>query len=284
MSTSVPYLDPIEHANPGLTVVGAIRAGGQKSVWRATYSAQTYALKVLASTVESAERAKREISIMSNCTCPRIVRFGPLPLQEIDIGPEKYIYYLEEFIEGQALDVVPKPLALARCKILALQMCEAIDHLWNLRKVHRDIKPANIMQRAEEENFVLLDIGLALDLDGSTLTQPGNVVGTPRYFSPDQLKLVYSRRDLDFRSDLHALGVVLYEVMTGVHPLWNDRVPQMNIFANILGLKPLPVRDFRPDTPPALEEIVLRLLEKEANLRYARIRHLVEDLEGVSLP
>jgi serine/threonine-protein kinase len=205
-------------------------------------------------------------------------------MQEITEGENKYIYYLEEYIDGQPLDIVQKPLSFALCKNLGLQICEAVDHLWNMKKVHRDIKPGNIMQRAGQDNFVLLDIGLALDLEGITLTQAGNVVGTPLYFSPDQLKLVNSRRDLDFRSDLHALGVVMYECIAGVHPLWNPAVPQMNIIANVLNVKPLPMRHFRGDTPAALEEIVLRLLEKEPNLRYARIRHLVEELEGVNVP
>src|SRR5258706_875114 len=283
MATVPPFIDPIRLALPGLTVIGAVRDGGQKSVWRVTYEGQTYAMKVLLSTAESEERAKREIRIMQECDCPRIVRFGPINLQEIRVGPNRHIYYLEEFIDGTALDNVPKPMPFALCRILGLQICEAIDCLWSKRKLHRDIKPGNIMQRAGQENFVLLDIGLAFDLEGSSLTQPGGVVGTPMYFSPDQLKLVNSRRDLDFRSDLHALGVVIYECITGIHPLWNSRVPQMNVIANVLGVRPLPLRDFRPDTPVGLEEIVLRLLEKEPNLRYARIRYLVEELEGVNL-
>jgi eukaryotic-like serine/threonine-protein kinase len=83
---------------------------------------------------------------------------------------------------------------------------------------------------------------------------------------------------------LHALGVVMYECLTGVHPLWNARVPRMNILGNVLALRPLPVRDFRVGVPAALEEIVLRLLEKEPNMRFARIEHLVEELQGVNIP
>jgi len=284
MAIRPPFLDPIEQATPGLVIVAPIRAGGQKSVWRANYQGQIHALKILVSTAEAAERAKREISIMTACVCPRIVRYGPLDLQELLMGTEKYIYYLEEFIDGTPLDVMAKPISFALCRTLGLQICEAVDHLWRMKKVHRDIKPGNIMQRAAQENFVLLDIGLALDLEGSSLTATGGVVGTTLYLSPDQLRLVNSRRDLDFRSDLYALGTVMYECLTGVHPIWNDKVPRMNIIGNILNLRPLPLRDFRADTPVTLEEIVLRLLEKEPNLRFARIRHLVEELEGVNLP
>jgi len=285
MVPPAPFLAPIEAATPGLAIVDSIRNGGQKSVWRVTYQGQTYALKVLVASPEAAERAKREINIMTICHCPRLVRFGPLALQEVDVANVKYLYYLEEFIDGTAVDVLAKPLAFSQCRTLGLHMCEAIDQLWRNKKVHRDIKPGNIMKRAgNQDEFVLLDIGLALDLDGASLTAAGGVVGTLHYLSPDQIKLVNARRDLDFRSDLHALGVVLYECLTGVHPLWNSRVPQMNVTGNILNLRPLPVRDFRNDTPTALEDIVLRLLEKEPNLRHARIQHLVEELEAVNLP
>ncbi len=284
MAAGPPFLDPIAQAHPELAILESLRAGGQKSVWRVMYRGEPYALKVLVSTAEAAERARREISIMQQCECPRIVRFGPLEMQEVVIGGDRYLYYLEEFIDGEPLDTMRKPLPFALCRSLGLQMCEAIECLWGKRKVHRDIKPGNIMLRADHQNFVLLDVGLALDLDASSLTQTGNVVGTPLYFSPDQLRLVHSRRDLDFRSDLHALGVVLYECITGVHPLWNNRIPQMNIIANILHVVPLALKDFRTDTPIELEEVILRLLEKEPNLRYARITHLREELEGINLP
>jgi serine/threonine protein kinase len=284
MAAQPAYLAMIAQAHAGLTTSNPIRSGGQKSVWRATYQNQTYALKVLVSTPEASERAKREINILRDCVSPRIVRLGPLDLQEIVVGGSTYIYYLEEFIDGDPLDTLAKPLPLASCKALGLQICEAIEDLWRMKKVHRDIKPGNIMRRTGQDEFVLLDIGLALDLEGTTITATGNIVGTPLYLSPDQVKLVNSRRDLDFRSDLHALGVVIYECLTGVHPLWNPQVPQANIIGNILGLKPKPVKDFRAETPQAFDEIVLRLLEKEAHARYARISHLKEELEGVNIP
>jgi eukaryotic-like serine/threonine-protein kinase len=284
MAGRPPYLDAIMQAQEGLTIGDPIRAGGQKSVWRATYQGTPYALKILASTVDAVERVKREIGILRDCVSPRIVRLGPLNLQQVTVNGTEFLFYLEEFIDGAPLDGIAKPVPFELCKKLGLQMCEAIDELWRMKKVHRDIKPGNIMQRTGSDDFVLLDIGLALDLEGPSLTGTGLVVGTPLYLSPDQLKLVNSRRDLDFRSDLHALGVVMYECLTGVHPLWNQEVPRANITGNILGLRPLPVRKFRADTPPALDDIVLRLLEKEPHARYARIAHLVEELEGVNLP
>jgi serine/threonine protein kinase len=284
MAANPPYLDFISQAHPGLAILEHVRSGGQKSVWRATYAGQPYALKVVVSTTEASERTQREINILRDCRSPRIVRLGPFDLQQIEVGGTTYIYYLEEFVEGQAVDSVIKPLPLAVCRTLGIQLSEATEDLWRLRKVHRDIKPGNIIRRAGRDDFVLLDTGLALDLDGTSITATGNVVGTTLYLSPDQLKLVNSRRDLDFRSDLHAVGVVMYECLTGLHPLWNPHVPQVNIYGNILGLRPLPVQSFRADTPTSLQDIVLRLLEKEPHARYSRIRHLIEELEGVDLP
>jgi eukaryotic-like serine/threonine-protein kinase len=284
MADRPPFLDAIAQAQQGLRIDDPIRAGAQKSVWRATYEGTPYALKILGSTADAVERVKREISILRDCRSPHIVRLGPLELQQIGVGDKEFLFYLEEFIDGAPLDKIDKPFPIALGKTLGLQMCEAIDELWQMRKVHRDIKPGNVMRRAGTDDFVLLDIGLALDLEGPSLTATGGVVGTPLYLSPDQLKLVNSRRDLDFRSDLYALGVVMYECLTGVHPLWNDEVPRANIMGNILTLRPLPMSKFRPDIPPPLDEIVLRLLEKEPHARYARIAHLAEELEGVDLP
>jgi serine/threonine-protein kinase len=239
-------------------------------------------LKIIISAPETVERAKREIKIMRGCGSPHLVRMGPLDLNDIPIGGQMWVYYLEEFIDGSPLDALPKPMPFDHCKSLGLHLADAISSLWSNRYVHRDIKPLNIMLRADGRNFVLLDAGLALDLAGPSLTRPGALVGTQLYWSPDQIRL--TKRQLDFRTDLHAVGLCMYESITGVHPLWNPRVGQTDLIDNILNLAPLQLREFRPETPQSLELVVLRLLEKEPHLRYRRIEHFVEDLEAVQLP
>jgi len=281
---SPPLIDPaaIVSRHQGLTVVAAIRPGGQKQVWRVSYQGQAYALKVITSAPEAIERAKREIAIMRGCRSLHLVTMGPLDLHAVQIGGKTFAYYLEEFIDGNPLDRMAKPMALDSCKTLGLHLADAIRSLWSRHYVHRDIKPLNIMLRNDGQNFVLLDAGLALDLAAPSLTRPGAVVGTQLYWSPDQVRL--TKRRLDFRTDLHALGLCMYESITGVHPLWNPRVSQTDLIDNILNVVPLELTEFRPETPRPLEQVVLRLLEKEPHLRYSRIEHFVQDLEAVQLP
>jgi serine/threonine-protein kinase len=262
--------------------VSPIRPGGQKLVWKVTYSGQTYALKVIRSAPETIERAKREIDIMRQCESPHLVRMGPLDLHDIPIGGQAFVYYLEEFIDGSPLDGLTKPLALGSCRSLGLHLAEAISSLWQKHFVHRDIKPSNVMLRADGQNFVLLDAGLALDLAGPSLSRAGAVVGTQLYWCPDQIKL--PKRQLDFRTDLYAVGTCMYECITGVHPLWNPRVGQIDLIDNILNQIPLALTDFRPDTSQSLQDIVLRTLEKEPNLRYSRLEHFVTELEAAQIP
>ena len=266
----------------GLTVIRGVRGGGQKSVWEVSYNGDRYALKVMNSATDAIERAKREIDIMRKCDCPHLVKLGPLPLQNIQVGGQAYIYYLEEFIDGTALDQEPKPMNLDLCKKLGLHLGAALKSLWGNRVVHRDIKPGNTMLRADRVNFVLLDVGFALDLADSSITGAGLIVGTQLYLSPDQIRL--AKRQLDFRSDLHAIGLCMYECLIGLHPLWNPNVNRTDLKDNILNLPPLPLTQFRAEVPPSLEMIVLRLLEKEPHLRYSRIDYFIDELEAVQLP
>lgn len=259
-----------------------IRAGGQKSVWKVSFENRSYALKVITFDPQAGERAKREITIMRECHSPHLVTFGPWDLQEVISPRQRMIYYLEEWIDGTPLDKVPKPMPLRSCKALGLQVGRAVDCLWSKGYLHRDIKPLNIMLRTDGQTFVLLDVGLALDTAGPSITATGGLVGTPLYLSPDQIRL--AKRQLDFRCDLHAVGVCMYECLTGLHPLWNVHLPQIDLRDNILNLAPLPPRQFRPEIPELFEEVVLRLLEKEANLRYARVEHFMQDLEQVEVP
>jgi serine/threonine protein kinase len=281
-----PDISVILARHAGLTVLEEIRAGGQKSVWKVSFENRSYALKVITlgrpTSEQAGERAKREITIMRECESPHLVTFGPWDLQEVVNPGQRIIYYLEEWIDGTPLDKVPKPMPLRSCKELGLQLGRAVGCLWAKGYLHRDIKPLNIMLRTDGQTFVLLDVGLALDTAGPSITATGGVVGTPMYLSPDQIRL--AKRQLDFRSDLHAVGVCMYECLTAFHPLWNPHVPQIDLRDNILNLAPRCPRDFRPEVPELLEEVVLRLLEKEANLRYARVEHFMQDLELVEVP
>ena len=125
--------------------------------------------------------------------------------------------------------------------------------------------------------FVLIDPGMALDLADRSLTKVGYVVGTVPYLSPDQLN--GPKRDLDFRSDLYSLGICAYEAVTGQHPYVKPGMALSNSLMTTLNTKPAPIRSFCAGISPAVEELILRMLEKEPHLRFRTVGGFSEAVE-----
>jgi serine/threonine protein kinase len=163
-------------------------------------------------------------------------------------------------------------------EIVALALCvsEALGVLAAKGYVHRDVKPMNIIQKQASE-YVLIDAGIALDLDGEAISIAGAVVGTKAYLSPDQLTL--PQKELDLRSDLFSLGVTLYECATGEHPFMNDEAPRGDVTHNIQHFECIDPRYFHPATPSWLCEVILRLMRKDRNERYSSVLELQKALE-----
>ncbi len=282
-------IEQIQTAFPQVSDPVYVTGGGQKGVYRCKINDTRYALKILHQTepdvqddpssdteelfAEYRARAKREVSILEGVSCPYLVALGPLPLDTAALAGETVLYFTEEWIEGRDLADHLKasgPLELAQLKLLALQMAQALGELSSLNKVHRDIKPANIIKREGLDEYVLLDMGMALDLDDVSLTQFGAIVGTPKYFSPEQLDLA-RKRQLDFRSDLFSLGIVLYELGTGSHPFWKRGVSTGQLLDNLLRAEPIAPSQLTTSLPKEFDSIVLRLLAKEPHLRYRKL-------------
>ena len=140
--------------------------------------------------------------------------------------------------------------------------------------VHRDIKPANIWVEEENDRIKILDFGLALaSTPVDQLAGRGAVIGTPGYLSPEQAR----SEPLDDRSDLYSMGVVLYELATGVLPLHNKTVAGQLIA--ILAHKPTPLRDLNPDVPQPLADLIHRLLRKEPRFRISSAAELEKQLD-----
>lgn len=264
----------------GLIVGGDLKIGGQKRVWRCTYDGRPFVLKALMADKATLRRVKRELRVMCTCNSPHLPKLGPLPLQELKFeNGDKILYFLEEYIDGMPLSSVAKPMP--RAEVIALGLCitEALHILAMGGYIHRDVKPMNIIRKSSSE-FALIDAGLALDCDADAITQPGSVVGTRAYLSPDQLK--FPPKQLDIRADLFALGVTMYECATGEHPFLNDEMPRGDVVHTILEFDCLPPQHFNTLIHPELASIILKLLRKDRDERYTDLNALRQDLDDAA--
>src|SRR5580658_6102912 len=268
-------------------IVSRLGAGGMGEVYLAEdlNLERPVALKILPSEVaHDADRMRRfvqEAKTASALSHPNVARV-------FEIGEAAGVSFLAmEYIEGQTLDVRigGAPLPLAEAIGIAAQVADALDAAHSKGIVHRDIKPANIMI-APRGHVSVLDFGLAkmkAPAAGSGasraatqfLTDPGMVMGTVHYMSPEQAL----GREADERSDLFSLGVVLYEMSTGRLPYSGANATEL--LMQILHAQPEAMARFNYETPPELERIVRKCLEKDRERRYQSARDLQVDLQNL---
>jgi dienelactone hydrolase/predicted Ser/Thr protein kinase len=174
-----------------------------------------------------------------------------------------------EYIEGQSLKglIESGPLNLEEAQKVAVQIVEGLHEAHRRRIVHRDIKPANIMI-AGEGRVKIMDFGLAKSPDRTQLTREGKTVGTVAYMSPEQAR----GEEVDHRTDIWSLGVVLYEMMSGQSPFKGDH--EQAVIYSILNSDPESPREIRADIPEPLESIILRTLRKEPQERFQAVDDL----------
>jgi CheY-like chemotaxis protein/predicted Ser/Thr protein kinase len=219
------------------------------------------------------ERLKSEIRLARRISHTNVVRSH-------DLGEWEGVYFLSmEYIQGTTVaDLIASHgrLSLDSTLAIATQLVDALAVAHAAQIIHRDIKPSNLLVD-ESGTLKVTDFGLARPVQrNSAVTQAGLVVGTPRYMSPEQLM----GDQVDGRTDLFATGVVLYECLTGRVPF--DAETGGGLIAQMLAGPPVPVRHFLPTVPPALEAIIDRLLQREAERRFKSARDLAEELGKVS--
>jgi serine/threonine-protein kinase len=201
----------------------------------------------------------------------------PGVMKVFDNPDRTQIYMVMEWIEGRLLRQIlneEKKLPIERAVRLTSRICEALEHIHTHGVVHRDLKPENIMVDAED-NIRLIDFGIAANAGSRRLTFANfsRNMGTPDYISPEQVR---GKRG-DARSDVYALGVMLYEMLTGKVPFTGPNA--FAVMNDRLVNQPVPPRNLEPAISPQLQEIVYRALEREPKNRYHSAKEFAQDLE-----
>jgi serine/threonine protein kinase/Tol biopolymer transport system component len=274
-------------------IVSQIGAGGMGEVYKATDTRlhRTVAVKILpehlAGDPERLARFRREAQTISSLNHPHICAL-------YDVGDENGMYFLVmEYVEGESLDkpITRGTLRLDDCLEYARQIADALKTAHEHGIVHRDLKPGNVM--VTTSGVKLLDFGLAKFNAGATgnsvlsqlptqgdsrpLTGEGTILGTFRYMAPEQLE----GKEVDARTDLYALCLILYEMIAGKRPF--DGATQASLIAAILKDSPRPLADFQPVTPPLLDSVVQIGLAKDPDKRWQSARELKHALEWIRL-
>ncbi|MCB9536776.1 MAG: protein kinase [Myxococcales bacterium] len=271
--------DPLaDRVFDGRRIVRFLGEGAMGAVYRVRSDDRDHdeALKILlARDPEAIRRFQQEIRIVSKLTSEHTLR-----LHGHGRTPDDYLFLITEFVRGFTVDEVlarVDRLSPRRAARIVHQVCASLVEAHALDVVHRDLKPGNLMLevRGDVEFVRVLDFGVArLRGEAGIRTAEGRIFGTPAYCSPEQ---AIGAPDLDGRSDLYALGVVFYEMLTGHNPFIADDA--LNTLRRHLEHHPTP-----PEGPPDLVGLVMQLLAKKREDRpqsAAEVRKRLEAISGV---
>jgi serine/threonine protein kinase len=249
--------------------------GGMATVYKAfdTTLQRTVAVKTLlpslAADPELVQRFHREAVTAANLKHPNIVVIH-------EVGTyEDQNYIIMEFLEGltvreeiQQLGALPLPRI---CRILS-QLASALNYAHSHGLIHRDIKPGNVIL-SDGDHATLTDFGLVKASGGVQLTQAGTTVGTLEYMSPEQV----TGDEIDYRSDIYSLGVLVYEMLVGRVP-YKGNTP-FEVLQGLVYEPPTPLREIKPDMPLPVELVVLKVLAKRPEERYQSAVELSQAFE-----
>jgi serine/threonine protein kinase/tetratricopeptide (TPR) repeat protein len=261
----------------GYQIVEKIGRGGMATVFRAYQPSldRDVAIKVLPPYYAEQDptflqRFKREARAIAKLRHPNI-------LMVIDFGEEGDLAYLvmEYVTAGTLKERMKRPMRLEQIYNLVGQVGDALQYAHDQGVVHRDIKPSNIML-PKPDWALLTDFGLATIVGGSFLTQSGMTVGTPAYMSPEQ----GSGERVDHRTDIYAMGIMLYEMVVGEVP-YTAETPMAVVVKHIVDPLPIP-REKNPDVPEELQRVILKSLAKNPDDRYQRAAEFTNALKGVA--
>ena len=260
-----------------------IGRGGMGVVYRATDTQldEIVAIKTLPGDVmqrspEDLERFKREIRLARKITHRNVLR-------TYDYGQAESVYFISmEFVRGYTLsellaEAENKQLAPRLAMGIARQVCRGLDAAHEQGIIHRDIKPQNVLIDPRGE-IKLMDFGIARMAEApEAMTQAGLIVGTPHYMSPEQVQ----GKQLDPRSDVYSVGVLIYEMLVGRKPFESSSLT--GVLTAHITEAPRPPIELRPEIGREINDIVMRCLSKDPQKRYAAAAELLQDLDQVQV-
>ncbi len=275
-----PKRDPYRLVNTTLDrrylIVEPAGMGAMGAVYRAqhTNTGRIFAIKILKPDVgdnpEVAQLFIEEAKKTGALIHPNIVNITDAGITNDATNEyDKWIFLAMEWLEGGTLDdevKKPEPIPFDRIANWLDQICEGVSYAHEHGIVHRDLKPSNIMVVPAPQGgeiIKVLDFGIAKALD-STFSANSRVMGTPRYASPEQLQV---KSQIDGRSDIYSLGIILYQLLTKALPFDSDSTN--GLMFQHLHEPPKPLREVRPDIPEIVEEVILKALAKNPADRYA---------------
>jgi tetratricopeptide (TPR) repeat protein/predicted Ser/Thr protein kinase len=276
-SLPLPELTPSTIFADRYLVIDKLGKGGMGKVYKVLDQEinESVALKLIkpeiAANRETIERFQNEIKIARRITHKNICRMYHL-------SREKDTFYITmEYIQGENLKKMirmTKGMNLGTALSIAEQVCQGLAEAHRLGIVHRDLKPQNIMLD-EEGGVRVMDFGIASSVETKGATLPGMMIGTPEYMSPEQI----DGGQVDARSDIYSLGIILYEMLTGKTPFSGDT--PWSVVLKHKNDRPHDPREINPEIPEAMSRIILRCLEKQKEKRYQSADELLAALQGI---
>ncbi len=259
----------------GYEVTGVLGAGGMGEIYavRNVISDRAEAMKVLLSDLRAeadlAERFIREIKLQAR------LRHANIAGLHTAFEADDQLVMIMELVDGQTLSdlLTSSGLAATEAVDYTLQALSALDYAHSQGVVHRDIKPSNIMVTAEG-SVKLMDFGIAKAMKDKSLTRTGNLIGSLHYMSPEQVR---GDTDIDGRTDIYSLGVVVYEMVTGRKPF--DGNSEFSIMRAHLEEPPVPPEQIDASIAPDLSEVILIAMAKERSQRYQTAGEFLEELK-----
>ena len=279
VSQTKTILKPMEELLPGTILVGKYKImeilgrGGMGIVYKAedTKLKRNVALKFLPPELIQDEEA-RERFILEARAAAALSNPNICTIHEINEQDGKSFISME-YVEGQSLkDWIDRgSLKTEEVLNITIQVAEGLEEAHKKGIIHRDIKSANIMV-TEKGQPKVMDFGLAKIKGGTLLTREGTTLGTVAYMSPEQAK----GQEVDHRSDIWSLGVVMYEMLSGQLPFPGDR--EASILYSVVHEEPKPLKEMKKDLPPELQQIINRALKKNQESRYSSATEMLKDL------